>query len=244
MRDRLQEIRHELIDNCAICDGAGYIKKDGDALDCECHKKYATYVRLKLTGVDEEYWDLTIDDWQSDQKAKQEILSYISNLENAYKNGLSLCLSGPHGTGKTLGSIIILKEAQKKYKTFFITLAELLDEVKKSFDKQHDELDEFHQWYDKVKSADFLVLDDLGGEYAPSDFGKYAASQCDLLFRFRRRNNLPTILTTNLTQEEFLVRYGSALKSIINSRFKIIVVSGQDYRFKQGKQWNTLLMGE
>ena len=245
MKDRIRQLKKELVESCKKCNGVGYVQQNNnDLIECECWKQYAFYVGLKYRGIDDEYWQLTLDDWRGDQKVKQEIMSYIQNLDNVFKSGLSVCFIGSNGVGKTLAAILILKEAYKKgYSIYFTTLSELLEKTKESYDDKFEEREIFHEWYSGLQEVDFLVLDDFGGEYIPKDFGKYTVSRCDLLFRFRRRNNLPTILTTNLTQEEFLERYGSALKSIINSRFKIIVIHGLDFRLSQGKQWNRLLTG-
>ena len=236
--NRMEKIRKKLKDECTKCKHSGILNNQS----CECMKKYEYYVTLLFCGIEEEYWDLTLDDFKGDKLAKGTIVDYIDNLKNAFEYGLSLGLSGSHGVGKTLASALILKAAlDVKYTIYSISLAELLKLIKKPFSEEDTE--SIRLYNDKIKNADFLVVDDLGDEYTPKDFGAFCISEMSLLFRHRRRNCFPTIITTNLTKKDLEEKYGSSLSSLMKSNFKFITLSGKDFREKQGKNWDRLLKG-
>jgi len=241
-KNKLLKKRNELLKKCKLCNNMGYIIKNGIKYDCKCLQEYYFYIKMFFAGIDPEYWDITIEQWKGDQKVVDDITIYIQNLENALEYGLSLGFGGSHGVGKTLAANLILKAALKEnYICKFITLNELLNKIKDTFNKEGIEKEKLKEKINDIKEAHFLTLDELGGEYVPSDFGKFTASECDLIFKYRRRNCLPTIITTNLKKKEFLDYYGSSLNSIISSRFKFIWISGEDFRIKQGKEWERLL---
>jgi DNA replication protein DnaC len=234
--DRMEKIKQKMQKACTICKGTGIHNNQ----DCECAKKFERYVTLLFCGIEQEYWDKTLDDFKGDKLAKGIIIDYIENLKNAYEYGLSLGLSGPHGVGKTLASNLILIAAlDTKYKIYNITLAELLKLIKKPF--TDDDTESIRLYNEKVKNVDFLVVDDLGDEYTPKDFGAFCISEMSLLFRHRRRNCFPTIITTNLTKKDLEDKYGSSLSSLMKSNFKFITLSGRDYREKQGADWDKML---
>jgi len=233
--ERFERLKKDMLNRCKICKGKGIVNNK----KCRCMKKFEYYITLFFRGIEEEYWDSTLDDFKGDKIAKGVIEDYIKNIDNAFKYGLSLGLSGSHGVGKTLASILILKAAlAKKYTIYFITLAELLKLIKKPFSEEDSDAIKL---YDEIKNIDFLALDDLSEEYTPKDFGAFCVSEMSLLFRYRRRNCLPSIITTNLTKKDLENKYGSSLSSLMKSNFKFITISGKDFREKQGKNWNKLL---
>jgi DNA replication protein DnaC len=65
-----------------------------------------------------------------------------------------------------------------------------------------------------LATALFLVIDDLGIEYSTDK--KYAESRINLVLSKREADLLPTLLTTNLSAEEFKTRYGDRTVSRLN----------------------------
>jgi DNA replication protein DnaC len=66
----------------------------------------------------------------------------------------------------------------------------------------------------ELATVPFLVIDDLGIEYSTDK--KYAESRINLALSKREANVLPTIITTNLSTEEFKARYGDRTASRLN----------------------------
>jgi DNA replication protein DnaC len=235
---RLNKIKLNLLKNCTVCKGTGITK---ERQTCICLINYERYIHYEFAGIEKEYWDITLDrDWVGDKVAKKYTQLYIKYLDKAYENGLGIIYLGKNGVGKTMLSNTILKEAKNKnYNVRNITLEELLKLIKEAFNSS-DAKDE----YEKMKQMDFLCLDNVGSEYKPKDFGVFTVAELDVLIRYRRRNLLPIIITSNLTsKEEFIENYGSSILSLLISVSKFIIVQGEDHRQKQGEDWENKLRG-
>ena len=66
---------------------------------------------------------------------------------------------------------------------------------------------------DRMRYCGLLVLDDVGTEYSPRG---YAANRICSVLEHREGNRRPTIVTTNLTAEQFKAAYGERLASRLN----------------------------
>jgi DNA replication protein DnaC len=66
----------------------------------------------------------------------------------------------------------------------------------------------------ELATTPFLVIDDIGIEYSTDK--KYAESRINLALSKREASLLPTVLTTNLSTEEFKNRYGDRTASRLN----------------------------
>lgn len=228
---KLKDVREQLTSDCDLCNHTGFV----DGKYCKCFKKFERYVGYAYSGIDEEYWEVTFNNFKSDQVAREEAEKYSQHLSNARKNGLGIIFHGDNGTGKSMLASIILMNAKKlKYTVYFITFAELLELVKKSFDNEYYK----HFYETKVKNADFLCLDELGAEYRPKDIESFCVSQLSSLSRYRRRNNLCTIVTTNLEKSAFTNTYGKTINSLFSGCSKFVSVVGPDWRNSQNKNWD------
>ena len=86
-----------------------------------------------------------------------------------------------------------------------------------------------------------MCLDNLGSEYRPKDLESFCIAELERLFRYRRRNHLCTLITTNLSDKPFITTYGKFINSLISGSNKFINVNGEDWRIKQNENWNILL---
>jgi len=239
--EKLQELKSDMVGKCPDCAGSGYIGND----ECKCLTKFSSYVKLHYNGVEKEYWDLTLDDLHIEPISKSKIKDFIDHIDNAKKHGLGMALSGGHGTGKTLSSVLILKAAiAKEYSVYFTTLAELLKLIKQTFDSSREDTEALKELYNsKIMGSDFLVIDDMGEEYTPRTFGSFCVAEMSMLMRHRRRNCLSTIITTNLSRDVLMDKYGSAISSLLKSNLEYITFAGKDYRETQGANFTDLLRG-
>jgi hypothetical protein len=95
---------------------------------------------------------------------------------------------------------------------------------------------------DRMRYCGLLVLDDVGTEHSPSG---YAAKRICSVLEHREGNRRPTIVTTNLTAEQFKAAYGERLASRLNGDpLGWQHVSGPDLRrnpphWTEGKQDET-----
>ena len=245
MSKKLQKmlaLREKMLSECKLCNGTGILNNN----ECDCLKLHEKYVDYYYAGVSEEYWELTFSDWEGDKLAQDLVKQYINNLEIANREGLGAIFYGSNGTGKSFSSILILKACyDKKYSIKFITFDELLDWIKSSYQLHGFEKEEFDiQFSEQILDVDFLVIDNLCSELVSSSNRGYPISQLDKILRYRRRNCLSTILTTNLNPQEFSEKYGSSVMSLLNSKCKSIQVVGVDFRKKQNSEWDQFILGK
>lgn len=234
----MTKIKARVLKECKICNGEGWIpvtlpngKKAGS--ECECLKKVMRYVSYKLSGIGKEYWDLEKSDWYGDNQALMTTGLYITQIVKAKEDGYGLIYHGTNGRGKTFLSTLILKEAlKKKYSAYIITVSELMKTIKGTFDRNYERAEENKEMYDKIRDVDFLVLDNMNSEYCPKNNADFNISEFDVLFRYRARECMPTIITSNYSEEEFKENYGKSIESLLSGKNKYVNVGGEDFRPK------------
>lgn len=172
------------------------------------------------------YWFLTMDKFVGSPKLKEIVDDYVANLQDYYMEGSSICLAGNQGTGKTMSSICILKAALRKdFSAYYTTAADMLSDLS---DKETSSI------RSRLKSVDFLAIDELDSRFFTSDsMREFFSGKYELIFRHRAHNQLPTILCTNETQDILRVFYGPGVQSIesLNNQYlRVHPVVGKDYR--------------
>ena len=140
----------------------------------------------------------------------------------------NLLISGPCGSGKTHLAISILRQMIENGRwlyVWFIPATDLLLEIKSAFepDSRMNEADII----DKYVDMDFLVIDDLGAEYLTD----WVISTFYRIIDRRFREAVPTLITTNLSNEEIEARFGARIASRI-SNYTMVRLQGRDYRKK------------
>lgn len=77
-----------------------------------------------------------------------------------------------------------------------------------------------------LEACDLLILDDLGTEYA----SPFTVSCVYNIINGRMLAGRSTVVSTNLSQQEMLDRYGEQTTSRITGTFQPLFFSGQDIR--------------
>ena len=235
MIEKAGKIRNQIVDDCEVCKGKG---KDG----CKCIKKGNLIVELAYANIPFEYWFLSIKGAKCSKTAKDKIKRYCLKLKKAKKMGLGLCLYGKFGRGKTSLAIHVLKKASMSgFSVYFLTLSEILNEIKSSFNYEGEELSKIEYERDKnLVQSKFLVIDNVGQEYRRSD-NDFVPIVFDEIIRKRKSNHNVTIITTNKDPKKLKELYGGALYSILESSLKKIEIRGTDHRRGLGdKLWREL----
>jgi DNA replication protein DnaC len=102
-----------------------------------------------------------------------------------------LILSGPSGSGKTHLAVAIVNERiSHGHPVFYITAPDLLDHLRASF--RPDSEVPYDEFFDQVRNAPLLVLDDLGAQTGTP----WAKEKLDQLLTFRFNSELPTVVVT------------------------------------------------
>jgi len=151
-------------------------------------------------------------------------------------SGQGLFIYGPRGTGKTMLASIIANERVKKGKpVLFSSVPDLMGDIRATFHKGNTE-----ETLQSVKSAAFLILDDLGAERMT----EWVGEQLFTIINYRYNEKLPTVITSNYDTEEIVGRMaivdrdgkviddmqGKRVMSRIFGMCQAVYVGGEDYR--------------
>ena len=125
-----------------------------------------------------------------EQRSLSSAKSYVQRWANSPGGWLSL--HGPYGVGKTHLAVAAAAERENRGdEVFFATVADLLDYLRATFAPDspvsHDDL------LDRIRTADVLVLDDMGAERSTP----FAEDKLFQIVGYRYEERLPTIITTS-----------------------------------------------
>ena len=157
-----------------------------------------------------------------DSKITNLIEKYLAKFPNTVKQ---VILSGPTGTGKTYCAKLIEHELKaKNFNVHFTNTFNLIKRMKDNlFGQDASAPRDFFE-------CDLLIIDDLGAE--PS-----IKNGDDLLYTVineRYANNLPILITTNLSKDQVSVRYEDRIFGRIYDKAKsaVIIFNGKDLRIE------------
>jgi DNA replication protein DnaC len=201
-----------------------------DSACIRCAKIHRLIDEMFEANIPVGYWFLTMKDFQGAPKLKEIYEKYVDSLRDKYMEGKSLCFAGNQGTGKTMSSICILKEAIKRgFSTYYTTASDILNYMTDY--KNNNELRH------RLRNTDFLVIDELDSRFFTSDSVRELFSGIyENVFRYRAHNMMPTIICTNETEGVSKIFHGAGVQSIesLNHQYLIVhPVVGQDFRKRQ-----------
>ena len=143
------------------------------------------------------YADMGFDNFDFRPKLSREPAKNLQRAHDAAReyaeapNKKWLVLTGPYGSGKTyLAAAIANTWSQQGYTVLFVIVPDLLDYLRAAYNPQS--LIPYDKRFEEVRTAPFLVLDDLGTESATP----WAKEKIYQLFNYRYIARLPTIITT------------------------------------------------
>ncbi len=209
--------------NCPHCGGQGYLRADvpmghpnfGRLEICVCRRAdVSQQVRERLYSLSQldELKELTFSTFQPrGRKGLGEMqatsLEMAFNQANHYAQSQKgwLLLQGGYGCGKThLAAGIANFAVEMGVPTLFLTVPDLLDMLRFSYDSQDTT---FEERFDEIRNASLLVLDDFGTQNATP----WAQEKLFQIVNYRYINKLPLVVTTNLMLDEIEPRIRSRL---------------------------------
>jgi DNA replication protein DnaC len=128
-----------------------------------------------------------------------------------------LVLTGPSGSGKThLAAAIANERIRLGEPAFYITIPDLLDRVRSSFGPDRDV--PYDEFFEQVRTAPLLVLDDLGVQSATP----WAKEKLDQLLTSRFNAELPTVIVAITPLEQMDDRLKTRLTDSRLSRVLVL----------------------
>ena len=167
-------------------------------------KKYFEPQHLVKREVDADCWD-----WLEDVR---------NNIVEKVQSGLNIVITSTIvGNGKTSWAVRLLQrylaetalDGRMVEKGMFVVSAQLLTEFGDY--NYFQTMKEFLERFEKLKTCDLLVIDEIGGGSLTKASYPYLYD----LVNYRVDNNLSTIYTTNYTDEEVINLLGQRLYSRI-----------------------------
>lgn len=233
----------EPIYTCPDCQDTGYLTgADGLKEKCHCFRQqeinllYAqshiqdTLGRENFSTLSYQYYKG--EDLQRFRTAVDFSLEFVQNFKQDYHN---LFFYGTVGTGKSFLSGCIANELLKNgCSVIYFSASGLFDTLARyAFDSRARE--EQHEFCEDIHSCDLLIIDDLGTEVTNS----FVSSQLFVCLNERLLRRKSTIISTNLTLEEFRDRYSDRIFSRITSGFTLRKLTGPDIRIYKKCQTET-----
>lgn len=210
--------------NCPLCGGIGYIREDlpidhpnfGRIQICSCRhnavsqQAYQHLLRLSnldvFQGMTFEKFNVAGHKGLREDQVNSLVLAHRQAVHFAQNLQGWLLLMGGYGCGKThLAAAIANQVVSQGVPTLFLTVPDLLDWLRFSFDQAEGS---FEERFEEIRNIHLLVLDDLGTQNATP----WAQEKLFQIINDRYIKRLPTVVTTNQNLEEIDGRIRSRLQ--------------------------------
>ena len=222
------EVRYE----CPLCNDSGFV----DTRMCVCMKKKLVEAGFEASGMDNllreqsfENFDLTY--YQNDPAAHrrmEQILARMRLYTESFEAGKSgnLVLFGGTGLGKTHLSTAVAKTVlDAGHDVLYTTAVGMLSAFEaERFGNASGPSDESD--VNRYYSVDLLIIDDLGTEVS----NQFTVSTLYNVINTRLNLHRPTIISTNLMQEELRRRYWDRITSRLLGEYRPLIFLGTDVR--------------
>ena len=224
---------------CPSCSGTGYV---GSTM-CDCLAELCRQEQKKeltFLSAGRESFDQFRLDYYSDKVDPRTGFSPRMMMEKTYRNCRSyafgfhdkagnLLFSGNTGLGKTFLSACIARTvADQGYSVVYESAAHLFSALEKA---RFDSNEENRKAAAKYGECDLLIVDDLGTELP----GQFVTAALYSLINDRLLENRPTIISTNLSEEELVRRYNPQIASRLRGSYKRVAFVGDDIRLLKSK---------
>lgn len=172
---------------------------------------------------------------------RSAVFKYESRINEVMERGVGLLFWGANGVGKTAMAVVIAKEAARfGWTVLFIRAADLFDlSTRKTWFSEQDGV----SVWDRARSVDLLVLDDLGKEVA--DQNGRVIRDMEEFIRDRVSHRRVIIATTNMHPSEgFSKIYKPSMLEVMKEAIYPIQCEGENHREAIKESIETLISGE
>ena len=203
-------------------------------------------LRRRDAYIPEHLRSLTWDDYEEgagteEDELKDILIDYAENWTPQERAGVVLL--GKPGYGKTLGAVLLAMDViDAGGWVKYITHDQLNQRKKKLIGlEQQAEADgdwgaanaEAYRLMFIEQECDLLVLDDVGKAYRAAATGSYADNTLDSLLRRRVELGKSTVLTSNLSREQW-AQFDESMASFLYELGEVVELTrGRDYRWRR-----------
>ena len=217
---------------CEACSDTGVV----DFRMCRCMKKRLVEAGVESSGMSELIKRQSFDNFNLDYyRQTPETYSRMSAIYAAVKKyaedfnaetSQSMAMFGGTGLGKThLSSAmarVIIENGNDVYYTCAMNMFADFEQKKFGSSAGFDSTGDVSQYY----NCDLLIIDDVGTEMA----NQFTVSCLYNVINTRLNRKKPTVISTNLTREEFRKRYWDRIASRVFGEFLVLPFLGKDIR--------------
>ena len=224
---------------CPTCSGTGYV---GSTM-CECLLELCRQEQKKeltFLSAGRESFDQFRLDYYPDRMDPKTGFSPRAVMERTYqvcrryafsfsmKSG-NLLFSGNTGLGKTFLSACIARTvADSGYSVVYESAGHLFQTLEKA---RFESNEENRAAAAKYNGCDLLIVDDLGTELP----GQFVTAALYSLVNDRLLEGKPTIISTNLTEDDFVRRYNPQIASRLRGSYRKVAFVGEDIRLLKNR---------
>jgi DNA replication protein DnaC len=188
----------------------------------------------------ERYWTASFDAI-TDGKHKRVVGRYVQKIHEVMSRGFGLLFWGANGTGKTSAAVVCMKQARRhSFTCLFIRAADLL---KSDVNKTFFDSSRVQTVYERARTVDLLVIDDLGKEGHPGSgyMAGYATDLFEDLVRDRSSRLRATIFTTNMSPADIQKGgedglYKKSMGHVLKASTLAVKVEGNDLRKAEAEE--------
>ena len=223
---------------CAVCSGSGYV---GSTM-CDClaelcrqeQKKELTFLSAGRESFDQFRLDYYSDKPTAAGYVPRVIMEKTYQTCRRYAFGFhskagNLLFSGTTGLGTTFLSACIARAvADQGYSVVYESAGKLFQTMEKA---RFEANDENRRAAAKYTECDLLIVDDLGTELP----GQFVTAALYSIINDRLLESKPTIISTNLSEEELVRRYNPQIASRLRGSYKRVAFVGDDIRLLKNR---------
>ncbi len=217
---------------CEICHDSGYV----DGRMCECMKFKLRMAGYESSGIaklmnEQTFENFKLDYYRANQRAydnMEYVFRFICDYANNFdpERSKNLLLLGGTGLGKTHLSTALAKTLIDNGHDVVYTgaIGMIADFERNRFGNATG--GESGNNLDRYYDCDLLIIDDLGAEVS----NQFTVSTIYNVLNNRISLGLPTVISTNLNQNELNARYWDRITSRILGEFRPLIFVGNDVR--------------
>ena len=216
---------------CPTCQNTGVYKYLGEVYPCEVdeygrHTQQLLYRLYYTANIPHEFQVLDWNDYPYPEP-KADIDQYIENFKTIRYSGMGWEIYGAQtGVGKTWAATAILKALVREgYSCWFAQFAD----VRSYHELSNSSTRDF--FIGKLRSSEVLVLDEVLRPYSDKQRDFYE-TKLEEIVRHRTMSHFPTIITTNLVEEE-MNRIYPRVYSVLSAKQSRLELVGDDYRIRK-----------